>query len=135
MKALALQLSAAAAPTQAVTATWSDAVLAAVMRVLDLPALVLVSMLLMSLWVTWQAQKRSDFDFGRMLKDDAGKESALRLGVLGSFAVSSWLLMHEALEQKQTDPWLFAIYLGTWSGSLVFLKAVEKWNGQLPWSK
>lgn len=101
----------------------------------DLPGVVLALMLLFSAFVAWRAQRRSDFDFGRMLLDENGKESAIRLGVLGSFAVSSWVLMAASVKPTGCDPQLYGLYLITWSGALVFAKAAEKWNGVLPWSK
>lgn len=102
---------------------------------MDLPGVVLAILLMFIAFIAWRAQVRSDFDFGRMLKDETGKESAIRMGVLGSFAVSSWVLMSETLKQGGVDPQLYGLYLVTWSGALVFVKAAEKWNGVLPWSK
>lgn len=89
--------------------------------------------------VAWRigvlAQRREDFDFAEMLRDELGKASALRLGVLGSFAVSSWTLVHEALATGSIEPQLYWAYLATWSGAMVFIKAVDKWEGKLPWTK
>src|SRR5882672_1874936 len=53
--------------------------------------IMLVLLLLVATWVVWRAQQRQDFDFAEMLQDDSHKASALRLGVLGSFAISSWI--------------------------------------------
>jgi hypothetical protein len=102
---------------------------------LDVPTVVLLFLTLVSLYIGWRAQTRKDFDFGNMLRDEAGKESAVRFGVLGSFAVSSWVLMRESMAVGSVDAQLFLAYLVTWSGALVFVKGVEKWDGHLPWAK
>jgi hypothetical protein len=100
----------------------------------DLPAMILIVLLLAMGWMCLQAQRRSDFDFARMLRDDNGKESALNLGILGSFAISSWTIMHEAFKGS-LDSQLFWAYCMTWSGARVFIVAAQKWDGRLPWAK
>lgn len=103
---------------------------------LDVPALMLIFICVLTLVVLWRASRAQDFKFAAMLKDEAGKESALRFGVFFAIAVSGWVLMREALKaQSEHLPQLYWAYLFTWSGALVFTKAVEKWNGVLPWSK
>ena len=102
----------------------------------DLPAIMLALMLLLAGFVMWRAQKRSGFDFGNMLRDESGKESGVRIGVLVSLAVSSWTLMnHALLAGPSINPQIFGLYVFAWSGALVFVKAADKWNGTLPWSK
>jgi hypothetical protein len=112
-----------------------EAVRDRVLSAVDLPALVLMLLMSLALWVIWRAQRNGKFDFSEMLRDENGKPSGLRLSVLGAFAVSSWVLMREALEAGPLDPQVYFVYLATWSGALVFVKGVEKWDGKLPWSK
>lgn len=103
---------------------------------IDLPAIMLGVMLVLAAFVMWRAQKRTGFDFGNMLRDEAGKESAVRIGVLVSLAVSSWVVMnHALLSGRDINPQVFGLYVFSWSGALVFVKAADKWNGNLPWSK
>ena len=103
---------------------------------IDLPAIILFVMLLLSGYVMFMAQRREDFDFGNMLRDEQGKESTVRICALISMAVSSWALMNHALLAGASMDWkLFALYVGTWSGALVFIKMAERWDGHLPWSK
>lgn len=73
-------------------------------------------------------QRRSDFDFSRMLKDDNLKESFPRLAGIGAFACSTWVLMSEAIGAKADVlvP-LFEAYLVVWSGSAVIGKGIEAW--------
>jgi hypothetical protein len=92
---------------------------------------VLVALLLASAWVVWQAQKRDDFDFAKMLKDETGKESALNMAILGSFAVSTWVIMHDTLANNLSDSQWWG-YLITWSGARILALAANKWDGQLP---
>lgn len=101
---------------------------------IDLAVVVLVGLLLGAAWVIWMAQKRADFDFATMLRDDNGKESAVNMAILGSFAISSWVIMHDTLASTLTDSQL-GWYLGIWSGARVVIIAAQKWNGTLPWSK
>jgi hypothetical protein len=104
--------------------------------VIDLPAIILFIMLLLAAHVMLSAQRREGFDFGNMLRDEAGKESAVRIGVLVSLAISSWTVMnHALLAGKDINPQIFGLYVFAWSGALVFVKAADKWNGSLPWSK
>ena len=99
-----------------------------------MPIVVLAALLCLALIVLYTAQQRQDFDIATMLKDDSGKESALRLGVLVSLAISSWGVVYMVMNDKDASQLWFA-YLATWSGSMVFIKIVDKWNGQMPWSK
>lgn len=91
-------------------------------------------MIVAAAFVIVKAQQRQDFDFAGMLRDESGKESALRLAILGSFAISSWSLCYETMNGAR-EWWHLAIYCGTWSGAAVVRDLAQKWNGQLPWSK
>lgn len=90
--------------------------------------IVLFAMLIGTAVVMFKAQDRNFFDFGNMLRDDNGKENALRLAALGAFAVSSWIVMQLTITGNMTEAY-YAIYLLTWSGSAVLLKFLEVWKG------
>jgi cbb3-type cytochrome oxidase subunit 3 len=97
--------------------------------------LALVVMLFGAIWIVWKAQKRTDFDFADMLRDDTtNKPTVLRFAIMGSFAVSSWIVMHDTLADNLSDQQFWA-YLVIWSGAAVLRYIAERWNGQLPWSK
>lgn len=101
---------------------------------MDAPTAILLVMLLAALYVMVKAQQRDDFDFGRMLRDENGKESALRLAILGSFAVTSWTVCYVTVKEV-LEWWHIAIYCFTWSGAAVMRDVAAKWDGRLPWSK
>ena len=108
---------------------------------ITLPTVVLFVLLVSMAYMLRSIQRREDFDFANMLRDDTGapnplgKESFLRLAGVGSFAFSSWTIMDQGRSHPPLDNTLFAIYCITWSGAIVFLKAAEKWDGRLPWAK
>jgi hypothetical protein len=103
---------------------------------IDLPAIILFIMLLLAGYVMLKAQQKEGFDFGNMLRDENGMESAVRIGVLVSLGVSSWTLMnHALLAGGEISEGIFSIYVFGWSGALVFVKVADKWNGSLPWGK
>jgi hypothetical protein len=103
---------------------------------IDLPAIILFAIMLMGCYVIWKAQQKDGFDFSEMLRDENNKPSAVRIGVLVSLAISSWGLMnHVLLTGPNINPWIYGLYIGGWSGALVFVEAAKKWNGTLPWSK
>lgn len=101
---------------------------------MDVPVAILCILILGAVFVMVRAQRRDDFDFAEMLKDENGKPSGLRMALLGSFAISSWGFAYETVNGGR-EWWVWAGYLGTWSGALVFKELASKWNGQLPWSK
>lgn len=103
---------------------------------LILPALLLLALLLVMMFVLWRAQKREDFDLANMLRQGSadGKESGAQLAILISVAMSSWVLMSETLNARLTDG-LWYGYLITWSGSPALLLVAQRWNGVLPFSK
>lgn len=100
----------------------------------NIDAAVLAVLLLFTVWIVFKAQQRNDFDWAKMLKDESGKESALNLGIFGSFAVSTWIVMHDTLAKELSDQQFWA-YLITWSGARILVLAAQKWDGRLPWAK
>mgnify|MGYP000919548605 FL=1 len=101
---------------------------------MDAPTAVLIILALAAIFVMLRAQRSKTFDFSDMLRDESGKASSLRFAILGSFAVSSWAFAYETISSSR-EWWVWAGYLGTWSGALVFKELASKWNGQLPWSR
>ena len=102
---------------------------------LDFAAIVLVFLLAGSVWILFKAQQQRGFDLSKMLRDDNGKESALNLCILGSFAISAWMLMFDTLHHEETDWKGLLVFLLIWSGARVAVIAAQKWNGNLPWTK
>lgn len=99
----------------------------------SLPSFFLCLMLAAAWSMVHKAQSRPDFDFGNMMKDPEGKESAMRLAVLGAFCFSSWFLMAIMSNNPTGDHTnIYLIYLVCWSGSPVALKLGEallaKWS-------
>lgn len=99
-----------------------------------LPTAVLALLFALGGFVMWRAQQRDGFDFSNMLRDENGKESGVRLGILVSLAISSWWVVYLTLN-KILGYYEQLIYLGTWSGVALFAKLIEKWDGAGPWSK
>jgi hypothetical protein len=102
-----------------------------VMRTLDIPAMVLVVMVVVMAWVLYQTQKRPDFDFGNMMRDDTtsaaypkGKESVYRLIAPGCFTIHTWYIVHETVLKglEKNDIIEYALL---WSGSLVAVKLID----------
>lgn len=104
----------------------------AVTSYIDIPAVVLGVMLTAAWGMVHSAQKRPDFDFGNMLKDENGKESSTRLAVLVAMCFSSWSLMYDTIHNKEVDRYALLIYLVVWSGTKVAEKLsdaiIAKWS-------
>lgn len=99
-----------------------------------LPTIVLALLFVLGVFVMWKAQRKDGFDFGNMLRDENGKESGVRLGVLVSLAISSWWIVYLALHNI-LGTYEQLLYLGTWSGAAIVAKVIEKWDGTGPWSR
>lgn len=95
---------------------------------IDFPAVVLIAILVLGLWVLWKTQqdKNNDFNFEDMLRDDNGKPSAYRLAIFVCLAVSTWVVMYLTIvTQGKLDTWIFAWYIAVWSGAKVAEKGIE----------
>ena len=95
---------------------------------IDFPAVVMILILMLGLWVLIKTQRdpNNNFNFEDMLRDDVGKPSAYRLAIFVSLAVSTWVLMYMVIATKGTiDPWIFAWYVAVWSGAKVAEKGIE----------
>jgi drug/metabolite transporter (DMT)-like permease len=88
---------------------------------LDFPAIILIALLLLGLYVLWRTQKsNATFDFADMLRDENGKPSSARMAVFVCLAISSWALMYVLIKKAgDIDPWIFFSYVGIWSGAKV----------------
>lgn len=96
------------------------------------PLVALVVMMSVIGWLLSRAQQKPDFNIEQMFKDEQDKTSAARVIAFMAFAFSSWDLMAARLSGTANTEQL-AYYLFAWSGSMVFIKAAEKWDGHLPW--
>lgn len=98
------------------------------------PGLMFLAMALLFIWVVYRAQGRSDFDASQFLRDEAGHLSSVRLFAFVAVAVHTWVIAVETMAAR-ISPDQMVIYAVTWSASLVLSRAVDKWNGALPWAK
>jgi hypothetical protein len=89
---------------------------------------VLAISLLATGYVIMKAQSSGKFDFGEMLRDEAGRASSSRVIALGAFSASTWVLMRYTTTNAITD-WIWWGYLAAWSGSAVLSKAIDAWRG------
>lgn len=85
-------------------------------------------------YVLFQVQRRQDFDFAEMLKQN-GKPSASRLGMLLALVISSWIVIQVAVAELAPgyngSPKLVEIlglYLGIFAGTKVLEKGIDAWG-------
>jgi hypothetical protein len=100
----------------------------------DLPAVVMVAMLLIFAWTLYRTQLQTDFNFADMYRGDDGKPSTGRLVAVGAWVVSSWVVMQDTLDGVPT-PELYWAYVIAWSAAKPLEKFADKWNGTLPLAK
>lgn len=89
--------------------------------------LIFILLLAFIVLVVIAAENKPDFEWANSLKDENGKESVVRFASLGSFVVSTWVVMTLTVGGKLTDD-IFLYYLATWSGSLILAKFAEAWG-------
>jgi uncharacterized membrane protein YedE/YeeE len=107
-----------------------DSLLTRTFDFFNIANLLLAALLVVFIWIGAQAAKKNNFDWSEMLKGGDGKPSALRLGILVSIAVSSWVLVYAVLNKAMVSAdlvYLFGIYLAVWSGAKVAEKFIEGW--------
>jgi hypothetical protein len=102
----------------------------------DVPSLVLLIMVAAALAAMYSAQRRTDWDWGEMFRDENGKLSAFRLVVAPTWALSAWwviyLTMNIRVDLKTSwvealnalFPWYVA-FLVVWSGAKIVEKVVD----------
>jgi hypothetical protein len=83
----------------------------------------------------WRAGRDGSFKWSDMLRDADGKPSGARLGIFASLAVSCYAMMVMSTKISAWSDEAMFWFLFTWSGTLIFVKALEKWDGKLPWTK
>jgi hypothetical protein len=101
----------------------------------DVPLLMLIVMGAGSVWMLFCASRRPDGFIGKMLQDEAGKPSVLRLMILWGFVYATWALMKDVLRPEGVDTTNFLTYCGMTFGAHVVAKIGERWDGHLPWAK
>ena len=103
-------------------------------RVFDLPAILLVAIMVVFGYVLRQIQKdkANRFEFADIFLDESGKASAARMMVLISGGVSSWGLMYMLMHDTEgkIEPIFYISYMAVWSGSAIAVKALEIWAGR-----
>jgi hypothetical protein len=87
-----------------------------------------------------KAQSRDDFDWGNLFKDQDGKESAARLGMVVTLALSAWFLIYAAMNTPKTAFTgdflfnVFCVFMAVWSGAKIVDKGLDllisKWVGK-----
>jgi hypothetical protein len=102
------------------------------MQNLDMPAMVLLMIFVLGLYVLFRTQKsNATFDFADMLRDELGKPSAFRLAIFVCLAISSWAIMYMLVKAGGTiDPWIYVAYITVWSGAKVAEKALDAYSGK-----
>jgi hypothetical protein len=112
--------------------SWIDTFL----RQLDLAGLILLGIMAIMATLFVLAQLSENFDFRRALVDENEKPSVLRILAVGAFAISSWVLMRDAISKEGANENLLAIYLVFWSGAPIAAKFIEalhaKWTHVQP---
>lgn len=101
---------------------------------LDMPAVALLIIFVLGLYVLFRTQKSTnDFDFADMLRDETGKPSAFRLAIFVCLAISSWAVMYMLVKNSgHIDTWIYVAYITVWSGAKVAEKALEAYSGRVP---
>ena len=100
---------------------------------IDLPAMMMVSMMVLFVYVLVQIQKSkdNDFNFADLFLDDNKKASVGRMMSLVSGGVSSWVIMYMVIHDSDSkiDPVYYGIFVGVWSGQRVAEKLIDAWAG------
>lgn len=94
----------------------------------DVPKVVMVVLMFGFIWSVWIVQKRPNFDFADIYKDDNGKVSAARFAGVGTWVACTWYVMQDMMDGVPTAE-IFGLYAGIFSGAGVAVKAIEKWKG------
>lgn len=93
----------------------------------DIPATVLIALLVAGAFVIFKAQQKDNFDFAQMLTDDSGKPSAMRLAVFVCLAASTWALIKVVMtsnDPKESFNFYMA-YIAVWSGAKIVEKLLD----------
>lgn len=87
---------------------------------------VLILLIAVVIYMLWRAQRdqgKNSFDFWDMvmdtLPDGSRRASAIKMFFLGSFLLSSWVVVDQEIKSSQMLPSIFGIYMMTWGASLI----------------
>lgn len=100
---------------------------------LNIPNLLLGSLLGLAVWVLYSASRSQRFDPVDMLLDDRGKASSSRLAVFVALAVSTFMMVYFTTNKRVDDEtllYMFGAYIMTWAGSKTLEKGVEAWSSK-----
>jgi hypothetical protein len=89
------------------------------------PAIMLLAMVGMFIWVLNKAQIREDFDASQFLRDENGKLSSLRLFAFVCLCTHTWVIAVETMSSRITENQMI-IYAATWSSSLILKSLIDK---------
>lgn len=98
-----------------------------------IPSSILAVLFMLLAYVLMRAQRRADFDIAGFLRDESGKESALRAFAFVALGMTSWV-MATLVFLNQMNETYFLYYNMTWSGALVLRELAQKWDGVVPFS-
>ena len=107
----------------------------AFLSLLNIPNLLLSSLLGLAVWVLYSASRSARFDPVDMLLDERGKASSSRLAVFVALAVSTFMLVYFTTNKGVDDEtllYMFGAYIMTWAGSKTLEKGVEAWSHKRP---
>lgn len=111
-------------------------ILSYIFHEISIATFVLFVALVIGIWVAHLMQKRSDFDFADMLRDDITlKPSGYRLATFVCLAFTSWLLVYTTIDAKYSESFVLSMaqtYLLVWSGVKVVEKLIDAWSGKRP---
>jgi hypothetical protein len=102
---------------------------------IDLPALLLIGMMVLFVYVLVQIQRNKDnkFDFADLFLDETGKASVARMMNLICGGVASWVLMYMVMHSQdgKVELGYYIAFMGIWSGQKVADKLIDAWSGRL----
>lgn len=124
---------------------WYDHILLVVARLMneaDVPSVFLAIMVVMGGWMMIQAQRNGTVNWGDMFKDGTGKASALRMGIIFSLILATWLVIFVAMKMPPAAFTaellfnLFCVVMVTFAGTKSVDKLLDavmlKWGGPRP---
>jgi cell division protein FtsW (lipid II flippase) len=113
---------------------WYDHLLETTTFEIVIPALILLCVGLLLIYVLFSAQRRPDFDIAEFLKDDKGRYSALRAWGFICLGVHSWWVATLVFQKLSTENYF--LYFGMiWAGTPILIKFAERWTGNLPFAQ
>ena len=99
----------------------------------SIATLLLFLTLLGGLLLARKAQLRPDVDFVDLLRDPLSNQLSLnKFATLVSLAVTSWFMIYASLSVPKEEfskliLYIFAIFIGVWSGAKAVEKAIDAW--------